>query len=62
MKAKTKGVKNSGTVSKGYRLRPATHNMIKKMQTRLSSTQEKIISSALKLYSEYIKENNFNKI
>jgi hypothetical protein len=62
MKTKTKGVKNSNTVSKGYRLKPSTHNMIKRIQTRLSSTQEKVISSALKLYSEYIKENNFNKI
>ncbi len=49
--------KNS-TVSKGYRLKPSTHNMIKKLQALISGTQDKVIRSAMKLYTAQIKNNN----
>ncbi len=44
------------TVSKGYRLKPSTHNMIKKIQMNLNSTQDKVIRAAIKLYSVQIKK------
>jgi hypothetical protein len=43
-------------VSKGYRLKPSTHNMIKKIQHQLNGTQDKVISSAMKLYNEHLKK------
>jgi hypothetical protein len=52
---------NGTTVSKGYRLKPSTHNMIKKIQTQLNSTQDKVISSALRLYYSHIKKTIINK-
>ncbi|NOS86097.1 MAG: hypothetical protein HOP31_13220 [Ignavibacteria bacterium] len=44
------------TVSKGYRLKPSTHNMIKKIQLHLNSTQDKVIRAAMKVYSVHIKK------
>lgn len=44
------------TISKGYRLKPSTHNMIKKIQMNLNSTQDKVIREAIKLYSVHIKK------
>jgi len=41
--------------SKGYRLRPATHKMIKKIQAELNTTQDRVVSSALKMYNIHIK-------
>ena len=57
-----KNTKNIQTVSKGYRLKPSTHNLIKKIQSHLSSTQDRVISSAMKLYYIQVKENIINKI
>ncbi len=42
------------TTPKGYRLRPSTHRQIKNMQKELKLSQEKIIRSAIKLFSENI--------
>jgi hypothetical protein len=50
------GKTNIQTISKGYRLKPATHNMIRRMQIKLDSTQDKVISSALKLYYLHLKK------
>lgn len=45
------------TISKGYRLKPSTHNMIKKVQVISNSTQDKVIRNAMKLYSIHLKSN-----
>jgi len=45
----------NSTVSKGYRLKPSTHIMIKKIQMNLNSTQDKVIRAAIKLYSIHLK-------
>jgi hypothetical protein len=37
-------------VSKGYRLRPSTHKLIKQVQRSLNATQDRIISMAVKLF------------
>jgi hypothetical protein len=39
-------------ISKGYRLKPSTHRLIKKLQHSLNTTQDKIISIAIKLLQE----------
>lgn len=44
-----KSTKSRATVSKGYRLRPSTHKLIKEVQLSLNATQDKIISMAMKL-------------
>jgi hypothetical protein len=46
------------SVSKGYRLKPSTHNMVRKLQMNLNITQDKVIRAAMKLYSEHIKNSN----
>lgn len=52
--------KKTTTVAKGYRLKPQTHKLIKKIQKQLSGSQEEIISEALKCYRIQInpKPNN----
>jgi hypothetical protein len=45
-------------VSKGYRLKESTHRMIKRIQAELNSTQDKVISSALRAYYTQLKRNN----
>lgn len=53
MKIKNNKIKlQQVTVSKGYRLKPATHRLIKRLQHSLNATQEKVISSAVKLLHE----------
>lgn len=48
------------TSSKGYRLKPETHSLIKKMQGMMNASQEQVISKALKYY---IRKNvSLNKI
>jgi len=60
-KLKMRPVKNiTTTVSKGYRLRPSTHNMIKKIQNLSNSTQDKVIRAAMKMYTIHLKNNNNN--
>jgi hypothetical protein len=49
------GKNNVITVSKGYRLKPSTHNMIKKIQAVSNSTQDKVIRAAMKLYSAHLR-------
>ena len=50
------GKNTAATISKGYRLKPSTHNMIKKIQLHLNGTQDKVIRAAMKLYSVHIKK------
>jgi len=45
-----KNNKNFTTVSKGYRLRPSIHRLIKQVQRSLNATQDKIIGTAIKLF------------
>ena len=58
MKTNKPFTKTNGKISKGYRLKHSTHNMIKKIQIMLSNTQDKVISSAIKSYYIQIKKNN----
>ncbi|HJY63060.1 MAG TPA: hypothetical protein VJ455_02810 [Ignavibacteria bacterium] len=37
-------------ISKGYRLKPSTHKLIKQVQSSLNITQDRIISTAVKLF------------
>ncbi len=43
-------------ISKGYRLKPSTHNLIKKIQLQFNYTQDKVISSALRIYYQQLKK------
>lgn len=45
-------------ISKGYRLKESTHKMIRRIQNELNSTQDKVISSALRVYYSQLKRNN----
>jgi hypothetical protein len=45
------------TISKGYRLRPATHKLIKAVQKKLNLSQEKVINSAITYYYESVKNS-----
>jgi hypothetical protein len=38
------------TIARGYRLKPSTHRLIKKIQTELNLSQDKIISKAVKVF------------
>lgn len=58
MRTMKSGKNTNTTVSKGYRLKPSTHNMIKKIQVQMSGTQDKVIRAAMKLYTAQIKNNN----
>jgi len=61
-------MKNS-TIARGYRLKASTHKLIKKVQSELNSSQNKVITQAIKLYyitikgtnSKIINGNNINK-
>lgn len=48
------------TIAKGYRLKPETHSLVKKIQKLLKGSQESVISEALKYYHTKIniKQNN----
>jgi hypothetical protein len=50
--------KRSPKISKGYRLKLSTHKMIRKIQEELNSTQDKVISSAVRSYYLQIRKNN----
>lgn len=56
------GKTNIQTVPKGYRLKPSTHELIKRIQLRLHSTQDNVISSALKLYRSQLKKQLLTNI
>jgi hypothetical protein len=49
-------VSQKGKISKGYRLKPSTHNLIKKIQLLFNYTQDKVISSALRMYYQQLKK------
>ncbi|MEO8514427.1 MAG: hypothetical protein ABI543_12775 [Ignavibacteria bacterium] len=51
------GKNNTATISKGYRLKPSTHNMVKKIQNISNSTQDKVVRAAMKLYFIHLKSN-----
>lgn len=42
------------TVAKGYRLKPETHKLIKKIQKKLNGSQETVLSEALRNYVKII--------
>lgn len=46
------------TIAKGYRLKPQTHKLIKKIQKQLNGSQEEIISEALMSYCIILKKGN----
>lgn len=47
-------------IPKGYRLKIATHEKIKKLQEITSGSQENVISKAIRLYSQKI-QTKFNR-
>ena len=49
------------TVPKGYRLKPATHELIEKVQHELKCSKDKVLSEAVKLYHNEIKNKKYNK-
>lgn len=56
MKSKSK------KISKGYRLKPETHDLVKSLQEMFDTSTDTIISRACKLYYEQIvKKNSVNK-
>ncbi len=55
-------IKKNVTIPKGYRLKPQTHKLIKKIQKQLNGSQEKILSEALKHYSLILKNGNSKNI
>lgn len=52
------------TVSKGYRLKPSTHKLIKKVQQLLSISQDAVISQSVTLFRKglgiTVKKHNQN--
>ena len=54
--------KKNTTIAKGYRLKPETHKLIKKIQKKLNGSQEKIISEALRTYCIILKNRNNQNI
>ncbi|HEY3249710.1 MAG TPA: hypothetical protein VGK25_01200 [Ignavibacteria bacterium] len=44
-------------ISKGYRLKIATHDKIKELQMMTGSSQDKVISRAIRFYSKKIQSN-----
>ncbi len=52
-------MKNS-TIARGYRLKASTHKLIKKVQMELNSSQDEVITKAIKLYYITIKNSNGN--
>ena len=50
------------TIPKGYRLKPDTHRFIKAVQKELELSQEKVISAAMMLYYNKVKDTKQEKI
>jgi len=44
-------------ISKGYRLKPETHKLIKMVKQKLSCSHDKVLSDAIKLYGRMIKKS-----
>jgi len=57
-KIKLKNINKKNTVSKGYRLKPATHKLIKKVQRLLNTSQDTVISTAVKNLANKFRSNN----
>lgn len=51
-------IRKNTTTAKGYRLKPKTHKLIKKIQKQLNGSQEEILSEALKTYCFILKNDN----
>jgi hypothetical protein len=56
----TKSKKNL-KVSKGYRLKPATHKLIRTIQELMGSNQDEVIGKACRFFYEEITKNINNK-
>jgi hypothetical protein len=54
--------KKISTISKGYRLKPATHRLIKTVQKKLNLSQEKVIRAALRLYCKNVNKSKLENI
>lgn len=59
-KAKPVG-KISGKNTRGYRLKPETHNMIVKIQNLLGTDQDEVIASACNLLFSRLQQNSTTK-
>lgn len=46
--------KKTTKVSKGYRLKMETHNIIYKLQAAVNADQDEVIAAACKMYYNYI--------
>lgn len=60
-KVRAQGNGRAGAVAKGYRLKPATHKLIAKLQKKINGTKDDAISRACKMLynNEYgIKKTN----
>jgi hypothetical protein len=55
MELKMRKIQNP-TISKGYRLKTSTHQLIRKVQGILSCTQEGVIGRAVQMYYTEIKK------
>ena len=51
-------IRKNTTTAKGYRLKPQTHMLVKKIQKQLNGSQEEILSEALKTYCFILKNDN----
>lgn len=66
---KTKSEISQTKVPKGYRLRPSTHKLIKRLQRLMNTSQDAIISKSVRLFAKGTKKlnsknnliTNFNK-
>jgi hypothetical protein len=54
MSGRTNGKNKSEKIPKGYRLKVSTHNKIKELQGLTNGSQEKVISRAIRLYSQKV--------
>jgi len=53
--------RNKEKISKGYRLKPSTHNLVFKIQELLGSNQDMVISRACKkYYNELVDKKKYN--
>ncbi len=48
------------TFSKGYRLKPDTHELIEKVRQELNCTKEKVLREAINFYYSEMKKSNIN--
>jgi hypothetical protein len=55
------GSMKTKTISKGYRLKPSTHDLIEKVQQKLKCSKDAVLSEAVRLLYKTYKENNINK-